>query len=304
MQFSESWLAPYFTQHFGFKRPNWTAMSDPVEQGLTEAQKHFAWHGIAKTWLGWLADGCKTPYEQSESKEFLVFAPANYGDREALHAFLEASYASILKALPGITSPEGYGKHLIILLHDDSHFQRYLGYFYQQSSLPMTCEEGVFVNDGYGQLVLRAEPLDALESTIAHELTHACLTHLALPVWLDEGLADYMEDQLCESAPFYLNDEAIAQHQSYWTPERTQQFWQGRSFFADDDEQCGLSYHLARALVQTLLGDYEPFKTFVNKANWSDAGAKAFMDTYQQPIEALLTPLFDCPAPDKGQWKK
>ncbi len=279
-------------------------MSDPVEQGLSEAQKHDAWHQIAKTWLSWLADGCKTAYQQSESKEFLVFAPANYADRDALHAFLESSYQTILHHLPGITSPEGYGKHLVILLHDNDHFQRYLGYFYQQSSLPMTCDDGVFVNDGYGQLVLRAHPLADLASTIAHELTHACLTHLALPVWLDEGLADYMEDHLCGSAPFYLNDDAIGQHQAFWTPTKAQQFWQGRSFFADDDEHCGLSYHLARALVQTLLADYPPFKQFVNLANWSDAGAGAFIKVYEQPIEALLAPVFDCPAPDKAQWLK
>lgn len=304
MQYTESWLAPYFTQHFGFKRPDWTAMSDPVEQGLSEAEKHTAWHQIAKIWLGWLAEGCKTAYEQSESNEFLIFAPANYADRQALHAYLETSYQQILQQLPGIASPEGYGKHLVILLHDDDHFQRYLSYFYQQSSLPMTCADGVFVNDGYGQLVLRAKPLPELASTIAHELTHACLTHLALPVWLDEGVADFIEDQLCQSAPFYLNEDAISQHGRYWTDQLAQQFWQGRSFFADDDEQCGLSYHLARALVQTLLSDYDSFKQFVQQANWSDAGAAAFAKVYQLPIESLLAPVFDCPAPAPAQWLK
>jgi len=78
----------------------------------------------------------------------------------------------------------------IHLLPDRSSYQRYL----QRHAPDVPFHEALFIKDQAGGRVLAYRGTD-LESNLRHECTHALL-HMALPfvpLWLDEGLAEYFE---------------------------------------------------------------------------------------------------------------
>ena len=116
------------------------------------------------------------------------------------------------------------------------------------------------------------------EPIAVHELTHACLAHLPIPLWLNEGMAVLMEDVLAGHRLF-LDKEMVKRHQKYWNEETIQGFWSGESFLAFDDGQ-ELSYNLAHILVRNISQDFTAFATFSNNASYEDAGelaAKEFL---------------------------
>src|SRR5690606_32066998 len=83
----------------------------------------------------------------------------------------------------------GHGKHVIVFLEDEDTYYRYISHFYSAGEHPTS--GGIFINSGYRHLVLL--PSATYEALLVHELSHCAGAPLALPRWLDEGLAQWME---------------------------------------------------------------------------------------------------------------
>src|SRR5690349_18061838 len=54
---------------------------------------------------------------------------------------------------------------------------------------------GMCLRQGYVHVALRPYPLESLQRILLHEMTHACLSHLSLPLWLEEGVTQLAEDE-------------------------------------------------------------------------------------------------------------
>ena len=117
------------------------------------------------------------------------------------------------------------------------------------------------------------------EATVAHELTHACLDHLPIPSWLNEGITETTEHVITQHNPLGAVSEMMDRHQRFWGEEEIQQFWSGDSFLRPD-EGCELSYHLARLAVGAVSHDYDTFKEFVLPANYRDGGEAAAQEVF------------------------
>jgi hypothetical protein len=76
-------------------------------------------------------------------------------------------------------------------------------------------------------------------------MTHAFVTHLPIPAWLNEGLAVNMEIAFGRVADSHKLIELHARHRKFWTPELIQDYWSGRSW-RRADEGNELSYDLGR----------------------------------------------------------
>ncbi len=133
--------------------------------------------------------------------------------------------------------------------------------------------------------------MNEAEATAAHELTHACLAHLPIPLWLNEGIAVTIESDMCGTYPLQMTPERLDQHSRYWNAETIQDFWNGKSFSSSDDGQS-LSYELARYCVRSLSHDYEDFRKFANNANYRDSGESAAGDVYGGSLGGLIEQFF------------
>lgn len=71
------------------------------------------------------------------------------------------------------------------------------------------------------------DPRQKQHSILAHELTHACTSHLRLPAWLHEGLAMVASDHLLGKATVLPESRRFIRA-AYLTQERQKRAYQGR----------------------------------------------------------------------------
>lgn len=90
--------------------------------------------------------------------------------------------------LEDLTEPATLGKELLIAFDDSEDYYRYVSGFYPEEGT-FAMSSGMHLGSGCGHFVTHGTELHAIEPVIVHAMTHSCLAHLSLPVWLDEGMA-------------------------------------------------------------------------------------------------------------------
>lgn len=278
----------------GFPRPDWAAISDVVFAAPEEAWAA-EWLVWSRRWLNALIEHLPDGYSIVETDNFFLLTAQEDRYVSLFSRFLERTRKSILANLDGIAADKGFGKHVVLMFDDQEHYYRYNLYFYPEEG-EFVLSSGMYLNDGYGHFVFPYVEMYEAEATAAHELTHACLSHLPLPLWLNEGFAVTMEDDLCGSAPLRMDNERLGEHHAFWNAETVQEFWSGRSF-GRTDEGNTLSYELARYCLRALAHDYEVFAAFANSASFEDGGEAAAQEHYGGSLGGVIQQFFG-----EGDW--
>lgn len=259
-------------------RPNWNAIANWLESNVEPDSFHETWASIARDWLGRLAQSLPSGYAVHESSEFLLLTADPLFAKQVLR-LCEHARRTILQTLDGVACEEGLGKYVVLLFADAESYYDYVTDFYPDEG-EFALSGGIFLNDGYGHIAMIPYNLNDCERTIAHELNHAVLRHLPLPLWLNEGVTQFMEDMVVGSSQFMIDLEIVRRHRSYWNDETIHQFWSGDSFHSPDGQE--LSYHLSQVLFRNLISDFpKKVKAVLNNANSVDAGNAAFIDACQ-----------------------
>lgn len=160
----------------GFPRPDWASISEQI-LSLPESKWLGEWGSWSVGWLDATLDALPDDYRLSESDNFFVLSAESEKYVDLLLRFLERALRSILSKLEGIASDEGFGKHVVLIFHEQEPYYRYMSYFYPDEG-EFILSSGVFLNSGYGHFAFPFLEMNEAEATAAHELTHACLRHL------------------------------------------------------------------------------------------------------------------------------
>lgn len=289
------WLDQYLENPDGFPRPDWRSITRLVDERFPESARNAIWVEIATAWLNRIADNLPAGYSIHQSENFLLLTSESERYVSLLKGFLEKTRKNILGKLSGITNDDGYGKHLVIIIDDIDTYYAYMSWHFPDDGV-YGMSSGIYLNSGYGHFVFPHMDLGHAESVAAHEMTHALVSHLPLPAWLNEGLAVNMENILTGSAPLHMNAEIHARHLAFWGEDEIQQFWSGEAFFRPDEGQ-ELSYHLAQIFVNSLAAGYDAFTEFSNAARHHDSGESASMAVYGQSLSVLVSQLLG-----EGDW--
>lgn len=289
------WINQYFHEVDGFTRPDWPAIYDAIEMEHKDVDQHDLWCEIARAWMNRLVSCLPAGYSIHESDNFIIVTTESDKYVTIFQDFLERTLKRIMNTLQGVASDEGYGKYIVLVFDDIDHYYAYLSYFYEADGV-YGQSSGIYLNKGYGHFALPHQDLTYVESVTAHEMTHALLSHLPIPVWLNEGMAVAIEDLLTGSAPLRMDSELMARHQAFWNKETIQEFWSGDAFHRPDEGQA-LSYHLAQMAVNSLSHDYDTFKAFVNRAHFGDGGEAAANEVYEGSLGDLISQYFG-----EGEW--
>jgi len=284
------WLDQHIREVDNFPRPNWEAIYADVESKHKESDQHDLWCGIARSWMNRLTSSLPPSYAVHESDNFILVTLESEKYISTFQIFLERTLKRIVNTLQGIASDEGFGKHVVLIFDDIDLYYSYLSYFYENDG-EYGLSSGVYLNNGYGHFAFPHQELSYAESIAAHEMTHALLSHLPIPAWLNEGMAVGVEDLITGSASQRMDNEMYARHQSFWGEKEIQEFWSGESFHRTDEGQ-ELSYHLAQFIVNSLSQDYDKFVEFANRAHFSDGGEAAANEVYEGSLSNLVTQYF------------
>jgi len=271
----------------GFSRVDWEALE---EYTAKLGNSHELWVDIARHWCSLLASEVRNDCVQLESDNFLLVSTSEEDENQSMLGFLEKARRRILSTLKGIALDEGFGKHIVLIFADSEDYYRYISDFYDEQEV-MTHSAGVYINRGYGHFAMTYLYMDAAEATLGHELTHALVSHLPIPTWINEGLAVGMENLLSHSQYNEMDSSMLIQHQKFWNKSRIEEFYSGKSFSRSDEGQ-ELSYHLGEFAVNTLSKEYDSFVDFVNQASFEDGGYSAAKNVYGNGLDDLVTSLF------------
>ena len=287
--------------HDGFPRPDWDEIARCIGENYDEAEQEKAWNIATDVWLSKIGRVLGNAYWLGASDNFLVLPSESESYARNLLEFLENTLSKVLTAFDGIASDKGYGKHVAIILDTLDDYYLYTSYFYPEEG-EFPASSGAYLDKGYGHFALPHDSINQAESIVAHELTHACLGHLPIPLWLNEGIAVKMEHAIKPHRDPFPISEMITRHKRFWNKDKIQQFWTGDSWGLPGAGN-ELSYHLAQLAVGALSHSYDRFRDFVLLADWQDGGEPAAKDVLGASLgiimEQFLGPGNWAPSPEK-----
>lgn len=286
--------------HNGFPIPDWDAVHAWVGEDPWGVAQNAAWTACERAWLVHFRHALGAEYALIESDTSVLLSSLEPKMARATLAYMDRTLKRVSSVLDGIAQPPPCGKDILILLRDADSYYNYCSYYYPDNDGEFAYSGGMHIDAGCSHYLMVEAPLDMLEPVIAHEMTHGCLAHLPLPLWLNEGLAVNTERRLAgRSATRYTPQELREKHLSFWGEDEIQEFWSGKSFHRPDDGNL-LSYDLASIMVEHMARDWERFKAFVLNAQWTDSGAESATRHLNLELGAFVCSLLG--KPDSGNW--
>lgn len=257
--------------HEGIGHPRWPILHAAVE-ALPEQQQDAGWLDLQRAWLDWLRGSIGLRYRLHDSDSAFLLSSLPPRLAEVKLAYLAATERRISRTLEELA--DASGKEVLIAFDSDSDYYRYVSGFYPAEGR-FAMSAGMHLSEGCPHFVTHGTDLERIEPTIVHEMTHSCLQHLPLPLWLNEGIAQSVEYRFCPYAiAAQRRSELRAQHAEFWSIQTIQAFWSGDAFDRIDQGRT-LSYDLALTLVEAFARDWPAFKAFTLAAQHGDAGASA-----------------------------
>jgi hypothetical protein len=272
-----------------FTRPDWEGLEEHIELRFEEAEFEQAWSEVARAWVERLREELGPDFRAVEAGRFLILTDANAARAKEIADFLQVSRNAILQQLNGVAEAGGFGPHIAMLFSREADYYDYVAYHYEddEESPP---SGGVFLMDGYMHFALVTHDFSMFRHTIVHEMTHLCLAHLPMPLWLNEALSMRMEEIICRSAHYAFDYDTHERHMRHWNEDTIQEFWSGESW-QSVGEANELSYNLARLLWRKIEIDLnasmEEMRRFLLQAQHEDAGAEAFSRVFDMALGDL-----------------
>jgi tetratricopeptide (TPR) repeat protein len=270
---------------FHLPSPNWDVIRAWVAENVSESDRSEAWRGIATQWLGTLNKALGGGYVISRGDGILLFAPAT-DDGDPLLSCAESALATVASTLGGVAGEHWLGPLVIMYFADSDTYYEYISQSYSEGEFGRS--SGMCLRKGYVHVAIHPAPLDDARACVTHEITHACLSHLTLPLWLEEGITQLIEEEvLPDWRRFVLDAEKANEIRQYWREHSLQDFWWGKGFFlADEGQSC--SYQLAQILFRLIISDHRrQLSDFVRAAHADDAGDSAARDVFGKGVAEL-----------------
>lgn len=281
----------------GVPHVHWDRIRDWCDGFADPTQGGEAWLACERAWLLHLRDALGAGYRLFESQIALLLTRQDDRAVELTLAFIARTSQRVQKLLGRTAEVSDWGRDILIAFDDPDAYYRYVATHYPPGE-DIPTSAGIFIASGCSHFASIQSELNALEPTVAHEMTHALLSHLPLPAWLNEGIAVNVEHRLAGGAPTASDmRELEQQHRKFWTPANIQSFWSGHAY-CGSDLAVRLSYDLGRILAGALGQDWTRFEDFVLAAHWDDAGDSAASDVLAVDLGSFVCSFLGAEEPD------
>jgi hypothetical protein len=254
-----------------------------IDWGAAELwrQKHgVPLRAVAGAWLDELREaleGEEGAYRRWRHERIEGLAPAEDGIAQRVAATGEKALEVVEQSLRPVRGEAPIPEVAIIVLRTQDEYYSFIAHHGPEEGESAT-SGGSYINesgDAIPIVVLDAQARWGIENTIAHELTHHALHDMRLPLWLEEGFTQMMEERVTGYTNFKLDREMAERQRRRWA-DGFDEFFSGEAFFSAFEDDQELSYHLAQWLVRAGLSDRpEAFFAFVRACGSKGAAAAA-----------------------------
>ncbi|MCW5551595.1 MAG: hypothetical protein KIS67_05435 [Verrucomicrobiae bacterium] len=303
---NEEALASCFHFEAGFHRANWPAIGRWLDASVSPMDLEAAYNEAALLWVTKLRADLGGDYFVLQSDQAILLCDQPMAQARWLLSYSGHIAATIKHLLGHVAWAGALGRDVLLLFSDEDDYYQYLSHHSPDGE--QAGSGGVCIHSGYTHIAIpwRGD-LDGAANAIVHELTHDCLAHLPLPLWLNEGIAVTVQKAIAppesgvtqnDYSRLYISmmswrpplmwDELAERHFAFWTEENIQTFWAGTSFFIAG-ESNELSYSLAEVLVKLLAerGTAAGFQALLLAAQPDDAGQSAMLDIFNTDLGDL-----------------
>lgn len=280
----------------GFHHPDWNHIQRWIDSNIAPADLEDAWNEAVLLWLNRLRDDLGGDYFIVQARHTILLCDQSPETATWLLDYAGQTAATIRETLGALAWGGWAGRNVVLIFSDEDDYYQYLAHHSPDGEQAKS--GGVCIHSGYPHVAFAWYDQTEAANTIVHELTHDCMAHLPLPLWVNEGVAVTMQKAVApparppgqsEQAALFgaainwrapiLWDELAERHFAFWTEENIQSFWAGTSFY-QPGEPNALSYSLAEVLLKLLSERCAgtAFHAFLQAARQDDAGQTAALD--------------------------
>lgn len=280
-------LDDVFDELHGLPHPRWDAVADAIDR-LPQHEQDAAWTEIIRRWLLDLAEVLHSESQVVCCEDLFCLASHPQDQAQRLAPWAVNSLQQIIAIVGEHRTSEMCGPRVIIILADHERYYDYIDRYYEDPG-EYGGSGGVCIHGGYVHVVCGPGEYDTRRLILAHELTHLALAPLELPAWLNEGMAQIMEERIIGMQTFGMSHELRQRHLDYWHETTLQPFWSGEAF-GQPDEAEELSYHLAEILTRNIVAEHAGrLSDLLAKSHWRDAGDSAAKEVLGYDLCALAS---------------
>jgi hypothetical protein len=272
----------------GHSHLDWDRVDEAIKALPADAPVRQMYWGIVEQWLTRLASELGPDYCVFRSTHSLLLTSSS--DEQAMRwsRFVDRTLGLISSTLGDMALKHADWPVVVMFFGTQAKYYTYVSHFYDDGE--HAASGGMCLRSGYAHVVLPVTGFGEAE-TIAHELTHLLLTGRDLPLWLEEGVCQVMEEIATGNRHFTFDREMSRRQREHWRVHGIQSFWSGEAFSKPDDHQ-ELSYRLAQAIVRVMIGDHrKSFLQFIRDARWPDAGDSAAREHFGCDAAAFISPM-------------
>lgn len=255
---------------------DWDAVDSRAERIEGGDHARDLWRrAVSAAWLDRLAGELETPHVRWRTANVEGLAPQADGQADLVRRVAETSFARIHEALSDTWDGHPIAPVAVVAVstQDDYYTLKASSSEYEGE---FAASGGCYLDRSFPIVLMPTVSRWAIDSTIAHELTHHALKVLSLPLWVEEGLTQMMEERVTRYTDFRVDHETIGRHVAHWSEHGLNEFWTGRSFSSPREDDQELSYHLAEMIARRKLADQpRQYLAFLKQCEWEDLGASA-----------------------------
>lgn len=280
----------------GFHHADWKFIQQWIISHVAPEETEVAWNEAILFWLGKIRDDLGGDYFILESPKAVLLCELPLEKAQWLLGATGGAADTIRIQLGKTAWRRSFGKRVVIVFSEQDDYYQYLSHFGPDGE--QATSGGVCIHSGCTHIAIPWQDEIDATNAIVHELTHDCLAHLPLPLWLNEGVSVTLQKAIAPAIraigrgeqdalfsasinwrPPIMWDELAERHFAFWNEANIQSFWAGTSFHMPGDLN-ELSYSLAEVFLKLLSerGRQSGLQAFLEAAHFDDAGQTAALD--------------------------
>lgn len=242
----------------GLPRVDWAMADDWIGGRANDsAARDRLRRAIAAACLDELRDSLPQDHRRWRSEHVEGLAPLEGGIGPAMARTADRSFKTLRRDLRQVRGDGLMPPVAIVAVEPlESYIDFTDSYFPDEGAFATS--GGLYLNDGddtFPLIAVSAAARHGVEQTVAHELTHHALHGANLPLWVEEGFTQMMEERIVGHGGFRFDHELLERHREHWADVGLEPFLEGSAFISPEDDEQELAYHLAEWFIRTMLQD-------------------------------------------------